>query len=62
MLSFFKGIEYTIFLIMKQKTKFKNFGNIGIGYRSVNVQYISIIPQKSHIGRSLDQSLYIIED
>jgi len=30
---FFKktyGIKYIIFLIMKQKTRFKNFGNIGI--------------------------------
>jgi len=25
------GIKYTLFLIMKQKTRFKNFGNISIG-------------------------------
>jgi len=25
---------------MKQKTGFKNFGNIGIGYRSMNGRYI----------------------
>jgi len=30
---------------MKQKTKFKNFGNIS--YRSMNGRYISIGPQKA---------------
>ena len=41
-------MEYIIFLIMKQK-RFKNFGNIGIGYQSVNGQYIDIdiSPKKS---------------
>jgi len=27
---------------MKQKTRFKNFGNIGIGYRSMNGRNIGI--------------------
>jgi len=27
---------------MKQKTRFKNFGNIGIGYQSMNGWYIGI--------------------
>jgi len=31
---------------MKQKTRFKNFGNID--YRSMNGQYISISPKKSY--------------
>jgi len=26
-------MKFTIFLIMKQKTRFKNFGNISIGLR-----------------------------
>jgi len=30
---------------MKQKTRFKNFGNIG--YRCMNGRYIGIGPQKS---------------
>jgi len=34
------GIEYTIFLITKQKTRFKIFGNIG--YRYTNGLYICI--------------------
>jgi len=29
------GTKYTTFLIMKQKTRFKNFGNIGIGLKKV---------------------------
>jgi len=33
---------------MKQKTRFKNFGNIG--YRSMNGRYIGIDPRKTHIG------------
>jgi len=31
---------------MKQKTRFKNFGNVSIGYWSMNDQYISIGPKK----------------
>jgi len=38
-----------MFLIMKQKTRSENFQNIG--YRSMNGQMYR--PQKSHIGRSL---------
>jgi len=40
---------------MKQKTRFKNFGNIGYQYRlSVHEWPIyQYRPQKSHIGRSL---------
>jgi len=40
-----KGIECIIFLIMKQKTRFKNFGNIG--YRSMNGRSIGISPKKA---------------
>jgi len=32
---------------MKQKTRFKNFGNIGIGYLSMNGRYIGIDPKKA---------------
>jgi len=32
-----EGIEYIIFLIMEQKTRFKNFGNISIGPWMVDV-------------------------
>jgi len=32
---------------MKQTTRFKNFGSIGIGYRSMNGRYISIGPKKA---------------
>jgi len=32
---------------MKQKTRFKNFGNIGIGYWFMNGQYIDISPKKA---------------
>jgi len=32
---------------MKQKTWFKNFGNIGIGYRSMDGRYIGIDPKKA---------------
>jgi len=34
-----------IFLTMKQKTRFNNFGNIGYWYWSMNGQYIS--PKKA---------------
>jgi len=37
---------------MKQKSRFKNFGNIG--YRSMHGQYIGIGP-KNAIGRSLQK-------
>jgi len=30
---------------MKQKSRLKNFGNIGIGYRSMNGRYIGIGPE-----------------
>jgi len=40
-------MKYVVFLIMKQKTRFKNFGNIGIGYRSMNDRYIGIGPKKA---------------
>jgi len=42
---------------MKQKTRFKNFGNIG--YRSMNGQY-TVSAQKKHIGRSLNRIIYIM--
>jgi len=32
---------------MKKKTRFKNYGNIGIGYRSMNGRYIGIGPKKA---------------
>jgi len=32
---------------MKQKTRFKNFGNIGIGYWSMNGRYVGIGPNKA---------------
>jgi len=32
---------------MKQKTRFKNFGNIGIGYQSMNGWYVDIGPKKA---------------
>jgi len=32
---------------MKQKTRFKNFRNIRIGYRSMNCRYIGIGPKKA---------------
>jgi len=32
---------------MKQKTRFKNYENIGIGYRSMNGRYIGIGPKKA---------------
>jgi len=32
---------------MKQKTRCKNFGNIGIGYQSMNDQYIGIGPKQA---------------
>jgi len=32
---------------MKQKTRFKNFGNIDYRYWSMNGQYIGIEPQKA---------------
>jgi len=31
---------------MRQKARFQYFGNIGIGYRSMNGQYIGISPKK----------------
>jgi len=33
---------------MKQKTRFKNFGNIGISYRSIIGRHISISPKKTY--------------
>jgi len=39
-------MKYIVFLIM-EKTGSKNFGNIGIGYRSTNGRYISIGPKKA---------------
>jgi len=41
---------------MKQKTRFKNFENIGYWYRPMNGRYIGIDLKKSHIGRSLVQT------
>jgi len=32
---------------MQQKTRFKNFGNIGYWYRSMNGRYIGIGPKKA---------------
>jgi len=32
---------------MKQKTRFKNIGNVGISYQSMNTRYISIGPKKA---------------
>jgi len=31
-----EGMEYIIFSMTEQKTRFKKFGNISIGYRSMN--------------------------
>jgi len=31
-----------LLLTMKQKTRFENFGNTGIGYQSMNRRYIDI--------------------
>jgi len=38
-------MEYIIILIMKQKTPYENFGNMG--YRSMNGRYIDISPKKA---------------
>jgi len=43
---------------MKQKTRFKNFGNIGIGYRPMNGWYQ---PQNSHISWSLVVMLLLVQ-
>jgi len=46
-------MEYIIFLIMKQKTRFNNFGNIRY-WLLVHKWWIDWYwPQKSHISRSL---------
>jgi len=39
-----------MFFIMKQRTRYKNFGNIHIGYWSMNGRYIGIDigPQKNY--------------
>jgi len=37
-------MEYITIVIMKQKTRFKNFGNIG--YRSMYGRYMGICPTK----------------
>jgi len=42
---------------MKQKTRFKNFGNIG--YRSMNGWYIGINPQKTSVDPYLPRIAYI---
>jgi len=42
-----------IFLIMKQKTRFKNFGNIGYRPSAHEWPIYRYRPQKSHIGRFL---------
>jgi len=42
---------------MKQKSRSKNFGNIGYQYRLLNGRYISIGPKKNNIGRSLHHSV-----
>jgi len=34
-------------LITKQKTRSENFGNIGVGYQSMNGRYIGISPKKA---------------
>jgi len=42
---------------MKQKTRFKNFGNIG--YRSMKSRYIGI--DIGHISRSLSQKIISVD-
>jgi len=46
---------------MKEKTRFKNHGNVSIGYRSMNGRSISDRPRKSHIGRSLIKSETLVQ-
>jgi len=46
-------MEYIIFLIMKQKTRFNNFGNIRYWLLVHKWRIDWYWPQKSHISRSL---------
>jgi len=45
-------MEYIAFLIMKQKTKFKKFGNIGIGSWMADILAL-VLALENHIGWSL---------